>query len=255
MDYCGGCGHPLRVDAQFCGHCGGPAAGSGLLTAQAPVPAGRPTRPVPPPAPPQPGWPAGPPAAPVAAPRRQRIPWRAGLAAAAVLATVTGVVLFVNRPDGEANGTALPESPTVATAPAVPTGVAPSRPAAAPSGADLDRQVAADRAAAERVVGSWVPQLSSRRVGMVIDGETVDADAIARDFAASRGQFAESVLVRSQDYSSFREAGYLVTLVALPFSSAEAANAWCESAGRGPDDCFAKRLSHTDGPTGNTVHR
>ena len=62
-------------------------------------------------------------------------------------------------------------------------------------------------------------------------------------------------LTRSERFTSFRARDYWVTLAAKPFDSAEAANAWCVAEGLAPDDCFAKRLSHTEGPSGNTRPR
>ena len=44
-------------------------------------------------------------------------------------------------------------------------------------------------------------------------------------------------------------------LIPRKFSTAPAANAWCDSEGFAIDNCLAKRLSHTDGPDGSTVER
>ena len=104
-------------------------------------------------------------------------------------------------------------------------------------------------------MGSWVPQLSSVQLSTAIGGGTVDAAAVLADFANLKGQFPHSVLVRSDDYSSFQQGGYWVALVAQPFPSAADANAWCDSVGLSANECFAKRLSHTDGPEGSTAHR
>jgi len=46
-----------------------------------------------------------------------------------------------------------------------------------------------------------------------------------------------------------------VTVIAEPFATSSAANAWCLHQQYGVDDCFAKRLSHTEGPAGNTASR
>jgi hypothetical protein len=43
--------------------------------------------------------------------------------------------------------------------------------------------------------------------------------------------------------------------LARPFAEGAAANAWCDRQGLDPDACFAKRLSRTGGPKGNTVTR
>jgi hypothetical protein len=90
---------------------------------------------------------------------------------------------------------------------------------------------------------------------MVISGAPVDAAAVLSDFADLKGQFSNIILVRSDDYSSFRQGGYWVTLVATPFASAAGANAWCDSMRLSPNECFAKRLSQTDGPDGSTAYR
>jgi serine/threonine-protein kinase len=187
--------------------------------------------------------------------RRLVTPTALVVAGAVVLAAVVGFVLLprsVTAPEPAVSGTAAGPEPTAQQRPAPDRAPRPGEPLGQD---DLERQVAADRATAESLVDTWVPQLSSRQPGMVIDGVTVDAAAVLADFADLKGQFPDSVLVRSDEYSSFRQAGYWVTVVAKPFASAAEANAWCASVGRGPDDCFAKRLSHTHGPTGSTVHR
>ncbi len=49
----------------------------------------------------------------------------------------------------------------------------------------------------------------------------------------------------------------LVVILSSPNASPRQtdANSWCSQNGYGVNDCFAKRLSHTDGPPGNTVPR
>jgi len=69
------------------------------------------------------------------------------------------------------------------------------------------------------------------------------------------GHYADLFMVSSNDYSSFRYSGYYVTLIPRTFATAAGANAWCDSEGFAIGDCFAKRLSHTAGPDGNTVER
>jgi hypothetical protein len=44
-------------------------------------------------------------------------------------------------------------------------------------------------------------------------------------------------------------------VLARTFDDAAAVNAWCDRQGLDPDACFAKRLSRTSGPKGNTVTR
>ena len=62
-------------------------------------------------------------------------------------------------------------------------------------------------------------------------------------------------MVSSNDYSSFVYSNYYVAMVPREFPTAAGANAWCDSEGFSADNCFAKRLSHNDGPDGNSVER
>ena len=112
-----------------------------------------------------------------------------------------------------------------------------------------------DAAAAEALVGSWVPQLSAKKVGMVVDGQTFDAAAVLADHQRLRTAHPDALLVWSGDYTSFRGSDFWITLVGRAFPSGDAANAWCASAGLGRDDCYAKRLAHTGTPSGNTAMR
>ena len=138
----------------------------------------------------------------------------------------------------------IPQAPvTVTQAPSTvyyPDGPAPTSPA--------DQQVASDTYTAESVVGWWIPQLSSN---------TDSASAMAKFWSLQgmAGHYTDVFMVSSNDYTSFRHSGYYVTLIPRIFSTAAAANAWCDSEGFAIDNCLAKRLSHTDGPDGNTVER
>jgi hypothetical protein len=119
----------------------------------------------------------------------------------------------------------------------------------------LAGQIDADRATAEQLVGTWVPQVSSKALGMNPDRRSFTEAAILADHDVWASRFPDVVLLRSDDYSTFVGAGYWVTIVARPFATAGAANAWCDAQGIPADDCFAKLLSHTATPTGSTVHR
>ena len=97
--------------------------------------------------------------------------------------------------------------------------------------------------------------LSSKAIGTIADGTTYDASAILNQFRELRKRYPGSILVRSDDYSTFQLSRYWVVMVAEPFASSNDANAWCDNARLAPSDCFAKRLSHRASPPGNTVHR
>jgi serine/threonine-protein kinase len=134
------------------------------------------------------------------------------------------------------------------------TSAQPTATATAPADL-LRRQLDGDAERVESLVGKWVPQLSSKREGDVVAGTRYDAAAVWADFQSWQQKVPSSVLTRSERFTSFRGKDYWVTLAAEPFDTPEAANAWCVTQQLAPGDCFAKRLSHTEGPAGNTRPR
>ncbi|WP_020644839.1 hypothetical protein [Amycolatopsis balhimycina] len=144
--------------------------------------------------------------------------------------------------------------PTTMTDPTwtTPTSVTPST---AVTEADVRSQVAHDHAVAEGLVGSWVPQLSSKNVGLVVHGVTYDYPAIMEDFRRLQASYPDAVMVDSGDYNNFSRKDFFVTLKAETFGSADQANAWCDQQGFAPEDCHAGRLTHTGGPAGNSKPR
>ncbi len=134
-----------------------------------------------------------------------------------------------------------------------PPTAAPSSAAAEP--ATLRQQAAADADTVRGLAGRWVPQLSAESTEIVVDGVRYDEARILANFRELHARFPEAALLRSDDYRSFTRPGYWVVVLARPFDDAAAANAWCDRQGLDPDACFAKRLSRTGGPKGNTVTR
>lgn len=256
MTGCRSCGRELRDGARFCTGCGeptGPAESSsadGQPAAETvtdltgpPLDTGTAASPWPP------SW--QPPAAPRSTGRNRATGW----AAAAAVLVVAGVAVFVAlRPT-------ITQAPPPLPAPAPPVGSeqrgANQTTAATKvvSEADLQQQVEADRGVAEGLVGSWVPQLSSKQLGMTVHGVTFGYPEIFAGFQALHTRFPRSVLIRSDDYSTYGRAGYWVTIMAEPHASPDAANAWCANNGIPAEDCFAHRMSHTDGPAGSSKTR
>ncbi|MGE0295576.1 hypothetical protein [Pseudonocardia sp.] len=166
----------------------------------------------------------------------------AGIGVVVGLMAVLGLVVLTDR-------TGVPSGqPPAGTPTATPT--VPATPAA-----QLQAQQAGDAATAETLIGKWVPQVSAKSVGLVVDGVTFDEQRILADFQATAARYPDAVLVRSQDFTSFRSPGFWVTLVPVTFDTADGANAWCEQERFAADDCFAKRLSRTEGPDGNSLPR
>lgn len=101
----------------------------------------------------------------------------------------------------------------------------------------------------------WVPQVSSKRVGLVADGKTWTNADILGDHLALRQRFGGARLVRSGQWTTFSDPDFWVTVVGPPRLTAEDANRWCDSNGFGVDDCFAQFVSALVGVEGTTVYR
>jgi hypothetical protein len=117
--------------------------------------------------------------------------------------------------------------------------------------------VAADRPGLRsQALGYWVPQLSSKKPGLVADGITYDYPAILADHTRLRSAYPGARLVWSADWTSFKNPDFWVTVAADErFATAQAANAWCDQQGFDKESCFAKRLTTTGGYDGNTKPR
>ena len=101
----------------------------------------------------------------------------------------------------------------------------------------------------------WVPQVSSKRVGLVVEGKTLTSADILRNHLALRQRFSSARLVWSGQWTTFSGPDFWVTVVRPPLPTADDANRWCDSNGFGADDCFAKFLSTSFGVEGTTVYR
>jgi hypothetical protein len=119
----------------------------------------------------------------------------------------------------------------------------------------LRELVDADRAVVRDLQQWWLPQVSSKRPGLVAEGITwTDAD-ILRDHLALRQRFPQARLVWSSDWTTFSSPNWWVTIVALPMTTPQQANGWCDAQGLDTDHCFAKMISSVLGPHGTTVYR
>ncbi|MEJ8281755.1 hypothetical protein [Pseudonocardia spirodelae] len=266
------CGAELLGSLHFCVRCGQqrpPVLARQRAGAVAGRADGRSLSPAPP-APPRPhvaAAPAYPP--PWAAPASwgpapatpSRTPW---MVASLVLVTaiLAGAALLVLRPgllQASASAAPAPAAVPVVVAPAAAPVVVPPTswvPTYIPTAAaSLAEQVAADSARVAATTGYWVPQLSSKRAGTSDGGVTYDEPAILDHYRGLAARYPGAALLWSGDWPVFRNGDYWVVVVAQPFTTAAGANAWCDAQGLGADDCFAKKLSATEGPQGSTVHR
>lgn len=174
-----------------------------------------------------------------------------------MVAVVAALLLLTLRPATDSAPTAqqpstvlVPSTTTVTAAPETS-----SMAGSTGSSQQLTDQVDTDRAAVENLTGRWVPQLSSKRVGTVADGITYGSGDILGHYRSLAAAYPDAKLLYSGDWPVFNGADYWVVVVAQPFSTPAAANAWCSTHGFARDDCFAKELSHSGGPAGTTVQR
>ena len=117
--------------------------------------------------------------------------------------------------------------------------------------ADHDRSTVVSR-----VSGYWVPQVSSKRPGLYAEGMTWGSPAIMQEFFSLRQQFPEALLLFSDDWPVFDAGGsWWVTIVGIPFTTAEGANAWCDSQGLDGEHCFAKYIDTNGSSEGTTRNR
>ncbi len=187
----------------------------------------------------------------------------AAVTIAAIVTVVTVVALATtgrNSAPATVPPAALATTTTAATEAASPSHTEASTADSVPTDEDsarrlLQNQVTQDYSQVEALSGQWVPQLSSKRFGLVADGTTYDYRAIWSDFTGLRTRYPGALLLWSGDYSGFRLSNFWVTIAPQPYSSGMTANGWCDSAGIDKDNCYAKRITHTGRDSESTMLR
>ena len=135
------------------------------------------------------------------------------------------------------------------------TGSTPEDSEGAPPPAEdqLNEHVAdGTRIAHEQLEGQWVVQLSAKKDGLEANGRTWDDEAILEEFEENQRRHPDAVLLWSGDWSSFRLSDFWVTVLAEPYDDPADALATCRNLGLDRDNCFAKKLSTSEGPDGTT---
>ena len=119
--------------------------------------------------------------------------------------------------------------------------------------ATLEDIRAADATTLRGLQGQWMPQISSKNVGMYADELTWDNEEILREFLDNRARLPTALLLWSPDWGSFDSAdGYWVTMVGSPTSTPEASLSWCVSNGLDQEHCLAKIVNQSGGTAGTT---
>jgi hypothetical protein len=99
----------------------------------------------------------------------------------------------------------------------------------------------------------WVPQLSSKRPGLVADGITWHNAETLHEHLQLRLDYPEVRLLWSGDWSTFSASDFWVTIAGVTFADAEGALGWCRSHNLDRDHCYAKLVSSTHPVDGSTA--
>jgi serine/threonine protein kinase len=157
----------------------------------------------------------------------------------------------------------LDESVRVSAA-ALPSSAGPSTTSAAvPTSVNADsvanqrlREIAAgDRPfVSEQLTDLWVPQISSKRPGVVDDGVTWDDVLTLREHLRLRQLYPGVRLLWSGDWSTFSANNFWVTIVGITYSDSGGALLWCRTQGLDRDHCAAKLVSTTHPVEGSSAY-
>lgn len=101
----------------------------------------------------------------------------------------------------------------------------------------------------------WVPQISSKRVGLVADGVTWDNARILDQHMRMRTTYSGVRLLWSGDWSTYDGPNFWVTVVGLTSDNPDEVLTWCRSAGFSRDNCAAKIVSTWRPVTGTTKYQ
>ena len=124
------------------------------------------------------------------------------------------------------------------------------------AGDALQWQAKHDRSAVmSKFLGKWTPQLSSKQVDLVADGQTWTNRSILAEFLKTRQANPNAVIVNTSEWSVFDVGGWWVTLSGELYATADEANAWCDSQGYDSEHCLAKRMESSGSPQGTTKSR
>jgi len=223
---------------------------------------------------------------PPARPGRWALPVAVGLAAALLLGAMGVIIgLMINRdPGGRAEApqslaaqpsltyptprptTTPPPQPPTTTVSTTTVTATPPPPAVAstlpPAGTAPTSSLGRLRDIAEsdlpyvrvRLTDRWVPQLSSKRPGVVDDGVMWDNTMTLQEHLMLRQRYPGARLLWSGDWSTFSAPDYWVTVAGVTFSDASGALMWCRQQRFDRDHCVAKIISTTRPIEGSTAY-
>ncbi|VTX85051.1 Uncharacterised protein [Actinomyces naeslundii] len=103
--------------------------------------------------------------------------------------------------------------------------------------------------------GKWTPQLSSKQVGLVADGQTWTKRLILAEYLKTQQANPKAVIIDTSQWPVYDTAGWWVTLQGDSYSDGDQANAWCDAQGYDSDHCLAKRIESNGTSQGTTKLR
>ena len=136
-----------------------------------------------------------------------------------------------------------PPAPRTSTV-TVPVPIPPAPPQSVSACLQLRNQANADYSpTATQAVGHWVPQLSSKRPGLVADGITWDCNSILAEHLRLRGLYGAKLLWSGDWPHTFGHDDYWVTVAGYTYDTAEGARQWCQDHGRDvPEHCYPNQI-------------
>ena len=103
--------------------------------------------------------------------------------------------------------------------------------------------------------GKWTPQLSSKQVGLVADGQTWTKRSILAEYLRTQQANPKAVIIDTSQWPVYDTGGWWVTLQGDTYSDGDQANAWCDAQGYDSDHCLAKRIESNGTSQGTTKLR
>jgi serine/threonine kinase PknH len=100
----------------------------------------------------------------------------------------------------------------------------------------------------------WVPQLSSKRPGVVDNGVVWDDAMTLQEYLQLRQRYLDVRLLWSGDWSTFSAPDFWVSVAGVTFADSPGALAWCRTQGFDRDHCVAKIISTTHPVAGSTAY-
>jgi hypothetical protein len=179
------------------------------------------------------------------------------LSGVAVDGRLRGPTVVVDGPES-CRGTVIDDGHGVVVIPKpskTDSGLAPPAPDSELASRQKLRQLAdSDRPfVSAQLADRWVPQISSKRPGVVDEGVVWDNQTTLQEHLLLRQRY-NARLLWSGDWSTFDAPDFWITVVPITFATSDAALEWCDSQGLTQNRCYAKLISTTHGPLGSTAY-